>query len=158
MKLLGIDPSGNHIEGSGTTGLCRMVNGVIMNLNEIKASGFDSPEAYWMEHVDFISMGKFDAVVMEGFKLYKDKASTQIQSQFETPQLIGVIRMYCYEHKIPLKIQYASEVKTRWSEKVLVASNILEKRGQHYYWNGELTNNHKRDALKHALHFWRYKK
>jgi hypothetical protein len=58
---------------------------------------------------------------------------------------------------IPFSVQYAPEVKTRWAEAILVHLNILQQKGSQYYWNGEKTVTHKRDALKHALHWTRYK-
>jgi hypothetical protein len=157
-KILSLDPSGNWgREGMGTTGACIMVNGEIQSLREISARDYESPERYWKAHRDFIDCVFPDYVVMEGFKLYGHKALDQTNSELPTSQLIGIIKMVCYDLKIPLTIQFASEVKTRWSEDVLVAKGILELKNGLYLWNGQRTNAHKRDALRHALHFSRYK-
>jgi hypothetical protein len=160
MKLLTLDISGNFKEGKGTTGICLMVNGYVTELNTIHAGDYSSAEEYWAAHEDYILQEWPDHVVMEGYKLYNHKgmsAKTQANSDLETPQLLGVLKMTCYRLKIPYTIQYAADVKTRWSEDVLVRLGILEKKGTKYYWNGESTVTHKRDALKHALHWTRYK-
>lgn len=160
VKVLAIDVSGNFKEGKGTSGLCFMEDGEPIRLDEIKATDFDRAEKYWQEHVLNIIKSNPDVVVMEGYRLYNHKgmaASTQANSELETPQLIGVIKYVCHERNIPLVIQFASEIKSRWSEDVLVSSGILAKTSSMYYFNGKRTSTHKRDALKHALHYWRYK-
>jgi hypothetical protein len=156
-KIMSIDVSGNFKEGRGTSGLAFMESGKVTHLYELSARNFDSPERYWEGHRTLIEKASPDYVVMEGFRLYGTKANEQINSEFETPQLIGIIKMVCYDLKIPLTIQFASEVKTRWSEDVLVAKGILEFKNGLYLWNGQRTNSHKRDSLKHILHFERYR-
>jgi hypothetical protein len=156
-KIMSIDVSGNFKEGRGTSGLVMLESDGTLALGEISAREFDSAEEYWAKHRQIITLYQPDYVVMEGFRLYGAKANEQINSEFETPQLIGIIKMVCYDLKIPLTIQFASEVKTRWSEDVLVAKGILELKNGLYLWNGQRTNQHKRDSLKHALHFERYK-
>ena len=161
MRILALDVSGNFEEGKGTTGIALIEDGKIIELNEIKAKDYESAEEYWNFHLNYIHQVPHDYLVIEGYRLYNhagNKASTQAQSILETPQLIGVIRHYCYIHMKSLAIQYASEVKTRWAEKILVAKGYLEQKGNRYYWNGKPTNQHQRDALKHALHFERYGK
>lgn len=161
MRILAIDPSGNFKEGRGTSGIALIEDGKILNLNEIRAKDFKCAEEYWNFHLNLIHDIKHDYLVIEGYRLYNhagNKASNQTNSILETPQLIGVLRHYCYIHMKPLTIQYASDVKNRWSEKILVAKGYLEQKGNRYYWNGKPTNQHQRDALKHALHFERYGK
>jgi hypothetical protein len=160
MKILALDISGNFKEGKGTTGICIMENGEIMKLDVLKAGNFDSIEAYWDAHNVYIQQEWPDHIVMEGYKLYNHKgmaAKTQANSDLETPQLLGYLKMVCWNLDIPITIQYASEVKTRWQEPILVHLNILQQKGTKYYWNGQSTVTHTRDALKHALHWWRYK-
>ncbi len=160
IKVLAFDPSGNWQEGKGTTGYCVMVGGIPLKLGEIKASDYESPEAYWDAHLALIG-DEFPAfVVVEGYKLYNHRgreAKIQSNSILETPQLIGCIRWYCYFEEFPLTIQYASDVKTRWNDDLLVRQGYLEQKGNRYYFNAELTSKHKRDALRHALHFATYK-
>jgi hypothetical protein len=160
MKLLTLDISGNFKEGKGTTGICLMIDGEVTKLDTIHAGDFPSAEQYWAMHDLYIQQEWPDHVVMEGYKLYNHKgmsAKTQANSDLETPQLLGFLKMVCFQFDIPYTIQYAADVKTRWSEDVLVQLGILEKKGTKYYWNGESTVTHKRDALKHALHWTRYK-
>lgn len=159
MKILAIDPSGNFKEGKGTSGVCDMENGEAKHLTEIKALDFSSDVAYWNRHVELIKMILPDQVVIEGYRLYNHRgmaASSQANSELETPQLIGAIKLRCYQLQIPLHVQFASEVKSRWSDDVLVNTGTLERRGNRLYFNDKMTNDHQRDALRHALHFWRY--
>jgi hypothetical protein len=165
MKILALDVAGNFKEGKGTTGICRMVDGTPIELTDIKASNFESAEAYWAAHGDYIQQDWPDHVVIEGYRLYNHKgmsAKTQANSDLETPQLLGFLKMVCYYMEIPLTIQYAADVKTRWSEDVLVRLGYLThelKGGKNfYYFNGKSAISHHRDSLKHALHYWRYKK
>lgn len=162
MSVLAIDVSGNFEEGKGTTGLAYFSFNTIekpTELNEIKASNFQTAEAYWSAHLDQINFYQPEFVVLEGYRLYHHKgmsASSQANSELETPQLIGCIRLFCYTHKIPLAIQSAAQVKSRWNDNVLSHLGILEKQGRSYTFNGERTNTHKRDAIRHGMHFIRY--
>jgi hypothetical protein len=165
MKVIAFDISGNFKEGKGTTGICHMYDGEVQWLDDIKASDYESAEAYWAEHEDCIQQECPDHIVIEGYRLYNHKgmsASTQANSDLETPQLLGFLKMVCYRMNIPYTIQYAADVKTRWSEDVLVRLGYLThelKGGKNfYYFNGKSAISHHRDSLKHALHYWRYKK
>lgn len=157
MKIISLDPSGNYgREGMGTTGMCYVENGEIVQLGEVKASDFKTEQAYWFAHWVLLEQELPDYVVMEGFKLYGSKKNEQVNSELQTPQLIGIVKMFCYQWDIPLTIQFASDVKTRWSDDVLVHKGILTEKGNKLYWNNEVTNTHKRDSIRHALHFQRY--
>jgi hypothetical protein len=72
------------------------------------------------------------------------------------PQLLGFLKMVAYRLGIPYTIQYASDVKTRWQEPILVHLGHLEAKNGFHYFNGKRTVTHTRDALKHALHFHSY--
>jgi hypothetical protein len=164
MKLIALDPSGNFKEGKGTTGICILEDGNVTRLDDVKASNFSSALEYWDYIIMVLYIEKPDILVFEGYKLYNHKgmsAKTQANSELETPQLIGVLKYWCYFNAVPFVVQYASDVKTRWSEDVLVRLGYLTEkktgRGTSYYWNDQLTVTHHRDALKHALHYWRYK-
>lgn len=160
MFHIAMDISGNFHEGKGTTGITTSEDGEIILLTELKATNYSDIEEYWEQHAYFIEMMEPDHVTFEGYKLYNHKgkaASIQTHSELETPQMLGYLRMYCYRKAIPYNIQFASEVKTRWSEEVLVRLGILELKNGKYLYLGEPTNQHKRDSLKHALHWWRYK-
>jgi hypothetical protein len=142
-----------------------MEDGEVKELTDIKASDYRSETMYWLAHEMLIEKEKPDHVCFEGYKLYHHKgmaAKTQANSELQTPQLIGVLKMYCYRNNIPYTVAFAADVKTRWSEDVLVRLGILEhevKGGKNYYYfNGKLAISHHRDSLKHALHWDRYKK
>lgn len=162
MNILAIDVSGNYKEGKGTSGFCLLENDVPMELFDVSARNYGSAESYWNRHTQLINGyggPGLDAVVIEGYRLYNHRgmsASSQANSELETVQLIGAIKHYCWIHDIDLAVQFANEVKSRWKESVLVALGHLELKNNRYYFQGEVTNDHKRDALKHALHYARY--
>lgn len=157
MRILAFDVSGNFEEGKGTTGICRLDAAGTPYLYELKASEYNCKEAYWDDHINYIIRWRPDVLVVEGFRLYQSKSQTQVNSQFETPKLIGLLEWYAWLERLKIHIQMAAEVKTRWSDKVLVAMGILEEKNGRLYLNGKQTNNHQRDALRHALHYRRYK-
>jgi hypothetical protein len=63
--------------------------------------------------------------------------------------------MVCYEMNIPVFLQDPS-TKSRHADDVLVKSGIIEKKGNKYYYRGELTNLHQRDSLRHELYFKKF--
>lgn len=161
--IIALDPSGNWNEGKGTTGICYMDEfGNIINVDELSASKYESPEAYWNAHIVILQRMQQEVssmeTIIEGFRLYATKKNEQVNSQFETPQLIGVIRHWHYTTDTPLKITYATEVKIRWSDDILERTGyIYKKNGRRYLTaTDQLLNNHKTDALRHALHYYRY--
>lgn len=160
MRILAIDPSGNHDsekEGSGTTGLAYYVNGEVAQLAELKASDYNSTEEYWDALIATISMFGPDHVVFEGYRLYNHRgmsAQTQANSTLLTSQLIGALRLTFYHNEVPYSIQYAAEVKNRWSDAILIHNGYLEEGNR---FKGKPTNAHKRDALRHLVHYLTYK-
>ena len=159
MKILSFDVSGNFHEGKGTTGVCVMKADDDFELYELSAKKFDSAEEYWITHLNTIVAEEPTHLVIEGYRLYNHRgsaASMQANSILETPMLIGVIRTHAFLYDIPLKIQYAADVKSRWSDEILFKRGHLTMKNNRYYLGGKLTNNHERDALRHALHFRRY--
>lgn len=159
MKILSFDPSGNFIEGKGTTGVAIAENGQPISVGRISAQYFKSDVEYWKAHVDLIKELAPDAFVFEGYRLYNHKgmsASTQANSILETPQLIGILKLTAHTLKIPTQIYFAKDVKTRWSDEVLINKGILEQSGSRLLFNGNPTVTHERDALRHLMHFIRY--
>jgi hypothetical protein len=144
----------------GNTGVCKMVDGEVQELTVISAKDYKSEVEYWAAHEDYIQQEWPDHVVFEGYKLYNHKgmaAKTQANSELQTSQLIGVIKLTCYRLNIPYAQQFASDVKTRWQEPILVHLGHLEAKSGFHYFKGKKTVTHQRDALKHALHWTRYK-
>ncbi len=162
VLIIGLDPSGNFSEGNGTTGIC--VLSEITRVFDIPAVIYDTAEEYWQAHIRFLEgyqmMHPDMEVVMEGYRLYGHKTATQINSTLETPQLIGVIKYWCYTNGVPLKIQFASDVKNRWSDSVLEKLGVIEivNTRRKLKSSGQWLNNHKTDALRHALHYRSYGK
>lgn len=159
MKIIAMDISGNYKEGKGTTGICVMEDGVPKRLDQIHAGDFDSDVEYWNDHVIYIARENPKHLILEGYKLYNHgskKADMQTHSELETSQLLGALKLWAYSWRIPVTVQFAHEVKSRWSDHVLVNIGQLEKKGNRHYWNGQLLNNHKKDSLRHALHWWNY--
>lgn len=154
MKILAIDPSGNYVEGIGTTGYAIAHDDEITDVGELKADAFESAAEYWFAHKFMINAFKPDEVVCESYRLRKAKEQTH--SLLETPQLIGVITVACYENEIPLTFQTPAQIKGRWSEDLMVEEGIIEKKGRSYYWKGKLLSPHMIDAIRHAIHYTRY--
>ena len=165
VLIVALDPSGNYSEGNGTTGVCEL-EGKLATVSDIHAGAYECAEEYWKAHIDtlhnfleYADYSKQDLeIVMEGYRLYGHKTATQINSTLETPQLIGVIKFWCHVNRIPLKIQFAADVKTRWSDSVLEKLGVIEivNRRRKLSSSGQWLNNHKTDALRHALHYQKY--
>lgn len=153
MKVLAFDPSGNFSEGKGTTGYSLSLDGNMPHrLADISAKDYATKHAYWFAHKELIETAFPDVVVIESYRLFGNKAKEQTGSSLETPQLIGYLEMVCYEMDIPVVLQDPS-TKQRHADPVLVQMGVLERNGQKYYYRGEMTNLHQRDALRHDLYY-----
>lgn len=161
--ILALDPSGNYHEGKGTTGYCILhASNKIVACGAISASDYFNQYEYWNAHVqllkDFKEQYENGVVVFEDYLLYASKASQQINSKMETPQLIGVLKMTLATEQIPYAIQKASEVKTRWPDKILIFKGVIvNKHGRFYTPGGDIINRHTRDAIRHAIHLNTFK-
>lgn len=161
LKIIGIDPSGNFFEGKGTTGWCILSKGNALHINRtgsIEALDYVSQTAYWQAHIDMLDymLNKYkeDLVVsMEDFLLYAKYSQTQVNSHFETPQLIGVIKMWCHTHNVRLYIRPAVVVMKRWNDDILIAKKLINKeRGRYSLTNGGKICTHEVDSIRHAVH------
>lgn len=165
--ILAVDPSGNFNEGKGITGwlmLCEETDNIV-KFGAIDASTSLSAFEHWDKHIDLIKNLNNDfkglIVVIEDYILYENKASSQVNSRFETIKLIGIIEYFCKQNNIPLYFQTAVSVKRRWKNFLLekkgyVKLQIYKKETTSYetvYINGYKVNNHVVDALRHAVHF-----
>ena len=161
--ILALDPSGNYHEGKGTTGYCIIDNAnKIITCGAISASDYHNQYDYWGAHItllkDFKEKYENGVVVFEDYLLYASKANQHINSKMETPQFIGVLKMTLVTEQIPYAIQKASEVKTRWPDKILIWKNIIVLKGGHYYTpDNKAINRHTRDAIRHAVHLNTFK-
>lgn len=158
MKILAMDPSGNFNEGKGTTGWALLdENGKIIACGQLLAVTFDQKELYWDNHLLLIDKLQPDVLVIEDFLLYANRSQNQINSRFETPKLIGIIELFCWQHKIELAFQKASEVKLRWNDERLILKGFLSKSGNRYYAGGVQITEHIRDAIRHGVHYITFK-
>jgi hypothetical protein len=165
--LLAIDPSGSYYEGKGTTGWCiyNCKDKCITKAGDIEAVKFEAMADYWDAHVSLIEKycAKYKdriCVIMEDFLLYAHKADSQINSHMETSKLIGVLQHHCWVHTIPYHMQSASEVKTRWTDSILNYNGYIVKKGRYFVLPSDtktILNGHKRDAIRHAVHFANFK-
>jgi hypothetical protein len=158
-KILAFDPSGNFHEGFGTTGVAIGDAKRPLSVGRIEAKYFNSDVEYWQAHVDLIKEVMPDFFVFEGYRLYNHKgmsASSQANSILETPQLIGILKLTASQLKIPTTIYFAKDVKTRWSDEVLITKGLLTQNGSRLLFNDRPTVTHERDALRHLMNFIRY--
>ena len=123
--ILAFDPSGNFKEGKGITGWCLLdtQTNKIAKFGYISAAMYPNQFAYWDAHITLIDSlaGYAPVVVIEDFLLYGNRATNQINSRFETPQLIGILKYECYKRGVMVYLQTAVSVKKRWNNKILVA-------------------------------------
>lgn len=155
--ILALDPSGNFNEGKGITGWCLYDANTkkIAKYGIINAEKFTTRTEYWKAHIDLLDSlsGYGFVLVIEDYLLYANRATSQINSRFETPQLIGVLGYECSLRNIKIVFQTASAVKTRWTPAILVRKNIIQERKGRFYIDNNLLSNHTLDAIKHAIHY-----
>ena len=174
--VLGIDPSGNFNEGKGHTGFAvfdRQTN-TIKETWTLAAKDFASAEQYFQAHWVAIMQafqqynGWVDCsnglgekyhesmvVSIEDFILYQASAKDLINSQLETPQLLGYLKMMFYEHSITWYIRPAVRVKKRWHETILEHEGYIQKYKTKSYkleHGDHALATHELDAIKHAVH------
>lgn len=129
-----------------------------INVSFLSAKEYDSPEAYWNAHLEYIDTliqhAPNTVVVMEDYLLYADKVKSQTHSRMETPKLIGIIQHHCFVNKIPCFIEPASAVKTRWTNPILERAGYIKAVGNSYQTqSGQKIMKHQLDAIRHAAHF-----
>ena len=160
-NVLALDPSGNWLEGKGTTGICLYnTTNNEKTVNQLSAKDYTSSEAYWFAHLVFLdktilTKNKKDwIVVIEDYLLYASRAKNQIQSRMETPKLIGIIQLWCYTHDVMYYLEPASVVKTRWTNDILLHKDIIQTgSNKGFTVNGAPLSRHCLDAIRHAVHY-----
>lgn len=160
--ILAFDPSGSFYEGKGTTGWCLYdaTKNEFITVGSVYAKDFICAEEYWNEILEIIKrvnkLFKNIVVVCEDYILYASKLQDQINSRMETCKLIGVLQLYCYMNRIPYYMQLASEVKQRWSDKILEHKRIIKAKGRGWIpTSGDCRTytHHSLDAIRHAIHY-----
>lgn len=160
MLVLAIDPSGSYFEGKGTTGwaIFESEGRKLINFGSIRASDYPELKLYYQAVSNLIKPGM--QIVIEEYLLYATKAKQQINSKMETSKLIGYLQMYCYERCIHVKMQLAGEVVKRWADHILEHKGVVYRQkglSGMYFALGRKTNEHERDAMRHAMHFITFK-
>lgn len=82
-----------------------------------------------------------DYIVYEGYRLYANMAKTMIGNDFETPQIIGVIKFIASERGIPTYMQMATAKKI-WTDDRLRHMGLY------------CSIDHRRDAIRHFLNWY----
>lgn len=88
---------------------------------------------------------KYDCVIYETFRLREDKALQMIGNDFQTSQLIGMIRYLCWTHPT-IKLRSKAPGVKEYGRKVM--PEILKERLPHS------TEEHSKDALDLLSHYW----
>lgn len=162
--ILGIDPSGNMSEGQGCTGLALLnIDTSQFELTDKRAVNYKSQWSYWNSIIEYIQDLDHSHlfVVIEDYRLDPSRALAQSHSAMETPKLIGALQYILGELCVPYMLQQAGQVKSRWSDEILLKIGLLTTGSgerKRWYLNGALTTDHQRDALRHAWHVYKFKK
>lgn len=161
--ILALDPSGNFKEGKGTTGWCIFdcANMRITKTGFISAHNFKTMQDYWNAHIELLdkTIKRYGVenccVVIEDYLLYASQTATQINSRMETPKLIGVLQLWCYNHQVFYWMQNASDVKKRWANDILHYKGYIKqyKNGYRIPTEKEQLNRHCLDSIRHAVHY-----
>lgn len=165
--VLGIDPSGAFHEGKGTTGwnLFDCVNFKVLEVGTISAKDFSSRDDYWEAHIKlirkYLKQYGFDvAVSIEDYILYRHCAESQINSTFETIQLLGVIKHYCWSNAVTCNLRSAVIAKQRWTIPILVHKTIIIPCGSvlkaSYICEcrpDSILCDHEIDSIRHSIHY-----
>ena len=152
--VLALDPSGAFEEGKGTTGWVLMdcKSRTVLELGEISAKQYENIHEYWNAHKELIRtyLKKYNVhlgCTMEGYRLYESRAAAQINSSFETSQMIGVLRQYLYENGIDYKMHMAVVVKARCTDMILTTKGVMPEA------DFKRLSGHIQDAIRHGYYY-----
>lgn len=113
---------------------------------ELRLSGFFKNEYRAVERMlELINSFDPDELIIESFRLYPWKAQQQFWSDFETTEIIGILKYWAWQVDIPVIMQPASN-KQPFPDERLQRMNVY------------VTNGHARDAIRHALYRQRFGK
>lgn len=156
-NILVFDPSGNIIEGSGTSGWAFYRNKDIKSVGQIRAKEYLTQTDYWRAHIELIEALRPDIVVIESFTLFKNKKDVQIGSEFETAQLIGVIKVACDSRDIIYRVQ-PPHIKSRYPNALLLKKGkVTQDNRKRYYAAGVPITKHILDAIRHGEFYVTFK-
>lgn len=162
-KYIVIDPSGSFNEGKGHTGITTIV-GEDWNTLEVQsfaAKNYSNRTLYWSEIIQKIikefKKGPIE-VIIESFQIRT--AGFMLGKMPETILFIGAIEYICELNGIKYTTQLPTVAKSRFKDEHLdmYIPGFEHRSNGHYYLNGKQTNDHMRDALKHLLYYFKYRK
>lgn len=163
MNIMGIDPSGVEQNNIGHIGVYVLSTGEQEILNH--QTFFFTLEKQEDLNNFFITLPKIlkefqiEKVVIEDFVNYPGKQGAFRFKTNITSEVIGGLKVLLQNLNLPFKMQTATQVKTRWSDSILMKYNIIEKRSNRWFLKNSkqerpLTK-HERDAIRHAVHFFK---
>jgi Holliday junction resolvasome RuvABC endonuclease subunit len=166
MRVLAFDPSGSFNHGSGTTGWCvvEVETNHIVGLGNIKAKDFKTREEYFKKHKDIMKQYIYDILVIENFILYESTASSLLNQELETSELIGFICGVANERNKKVVRQNAQAVKSVLKKNSILLSVANQKENQielrsnkldrvQWYFDKVRISNHIVDSLRHAFYY-----
>ena len=170
MKVLAIDPSGNFVEGKGSTGWVlayvsktRPGGGSfgILKKGTVLAKDYKTRVGYWEAIINLIEYAEPDQLVIEDYKLYNHKgmqAKTQSYSQMETPRLLGLLEYYAeFVVCVPLKFQMATDVRM-YKDETMQYNGLLRLENKRNLMEVDQRwvscNEHERMAFKHFVRWF----
>lgn len=161
MHFVFIDPSGSYNEGKGHTGIAIIEDfkWKTLEVYSLSAKDYTDRHLYWKDIIRIATKYPKCYVVIENFVIRNN--GFLIGKMPETPLAIGAIIWELEELNVPYEFQTATAVKSRFKDENLgrYIPNFVIKgtdRGNLFYLNGKLTNDHIRDALKHLVYFQKY--
>ena len=67
-----------------------------------------------------------------------------------------MIKYEAYKRGLKVAVQTALQVKTRWSDEILIRKGYIQKKGNRFYIGTTGIPDHIKDSIRHALHFTTY--
>lgn len=130
-RVISIDPG-------GTNGVC-VATGIGADWAITYVDGLEKHKLYdLLEHVEV----EGTLLIYETYRLYESKAKVMVGNEFETVQIIGVIKYICEKRGIPYR-------DSATSNKAFFTDQRLKDMGLY------VPIDHKRDAIRHFL-YWMY--
>ena len=162
MKYIVIDPSGSFNEGKGHTGIVTLIDNDWSTLNVccIYANKYSTRVEYWTTMIKYvltqIPSDKNVRIVIESF-LIRSNGFT-LGKMPETILFIGALIYALEVRSISYVLQTPAQAKARFKDELLpkYIPNLIRKPNGWYTLNGQVINDHMRDALKHLLFYKKY--
>lgn len=130
------------IDPGGTNGIC-IASKTDKDWDILQVDGVEKHKLYkLLENFKIDCNSKELLVIYEAYRLYASKSKVMIGNEFETVQIIGVIKYICEKREITC-IESTTDHKAFFNDKRLKEMGLYVK------------IDHKRDAIRHFL-YWLY--